>query len=40
MQKNHHKTLKVNYQSDASYNDLLQLSNVACPFTKDTCCFY
>ena len=27
MQKNHHKTLKVIYQSDASYDDLLQLSN-------------
>ena len=27
MQKNHHKTLKVIYQSDVSYDDLLQLSN-------------
>ena len=27
MQKIHHKTLKVIYQSDASYDDLLQLSN-------------
>ena len=27
MQKNHHKTLKVIYQSEASYDDLLQLSN-------------
>ena len=27
MQKIHHKTLKVNYQSDASYDDLLQVSN-------------
>ena len=27
MQKIHDKTLKVLYQSDASYNDLLQLSN-------------
>ena len=27
MQKNHHKTLKVIHQSDASYDDLLQLSN-------------
>ena len=26
-QKNHHKTLKVIYQSDASYDDLTQLSN-------------
>ena len=29
MQKIHHKTLKVIYQSDASYDDLLQLSNSA-----------
>ena len=27
MQKIHHKTLKVIYHSDASYDDLLQLSN-------------
>ena len=27
MQKIHHKSLKVIYQSDASYDDLLQLSN-------------
>ena len=27
MEKIHHKSLKVIYQSDASYNDLLQLSN-------------
>ena len=27
IQKNHHKTLKVIYRSDASYDDLLQLSN-------------
>ena len=27
MQKIHHKTLKVIYQSEASYDDLLQLSN-------------
>ena len=27
MQKIHHKTLKVIYQSDASYDDLLHLSN-------------
>ena len=27
MEKNHHKSLKVIYQSDASYDDLLQLSN-------------
>ena len=27
MQKIHYKTLKVIYQSDASYDDLLQLSN-------------
>ena len=27
MQKIHHKTLKAVYQSDASYDDLLQLSN-------------
>ena len=27
MQKIHHKTLKAIYQSDASYDDLLQLSN-------------
>ena len=27
MQKSHHKTLKVIYQSDVSYDDLLQLSN-------------
>ena len=27
MQKNHHKSLKVIYQYDASYDDLLQLSN-------------
>ena len=27
MQKIHHKTLKVIYPSDASYDDLLQLSN-------------
>ena len=27
MQKNHHKILKVIYQSDASYDNLLQLSN-------------
>ena len=27
MQKVHHKTLKVIHQSDASYDDLLQLSN-------------
>ena len=27
MQKIHHKTLKVIYQSDASYDDLLQLNN-------------
>ena len=28
MQKIHHKSLKVIYQSDASYDDLLQLSNL------------
>ena len=27
MQKIHHKTLKVIYQSDASYDDLLQVNN-------------
>ena len=27
MQKTHHKTLNVTYKSDASYDDLLQLSN-------------
>ena len=27
MKKSHHKTLKVIYQSDVSYDDLLQLSN-------------
>ena len=39
MQKNDHKTLNVIYQSDASYDDLLQLSN-SVSLHQRTCGFH